>query len=59
MHTGTAQPGATFAWDFGDGAVSNVGPATLYTYDEPGTYTVTLTVIDATGTDATSVTVTV
>ncbi|TAE47633.1 MAG: PKD domain-containing protein, partial [Bacteroidetes bacterium] len=35
-------------WDFGDGNGSNV-PNPVYTYEEPGTYTVTLTVLDGNG----------
>ena len=38
----------TFQWDFGDGSGSNdVNP--VYTYNKPGNYTVTLTVVDDLG----------
>ncbi len=37
-----------FAWEFGDGAVSNQ-PNPAYTYQAPGTYMARLTVIDAQG----------
>ncbi|NNK81881.1 MAG: PKD domain-containing protein, partial [Flavobacteriaceae bacterium] len=36
---------ATYAWDFGDGSTSNLMEPT-HTYASPGTYTVTLTVVD-------------
>lgn len=39
---------ATFAWDFGDQGTANTADAT-HTYQNPGTYTVTLTVTDAAG----------
>ena len=38
----------SFHWDFGDGQEANV-QNTRHTYDNPGTYTATLTVTDATG----------
>ena len=38
----------TYKWDFGDGA-SGSGQITAHTYAEPGTYTVTLSVVDADG----------
>jgi len=40
-----------FEWDFGDGVTVDFMGAT-HVYDEPGTYTVTLTVIDRVGNDA-------
>ena len=38
----------TFHWDFGDGQEANV-QNTRHTYENPGTYTATLTITDATG----------
>ncbi|MEM1125757.1 MAG: PKD domain-containing protein [Bacteroidota bacterium] len=40
----------TYQWDFGDGSTSTQANPT-HTYDEPGTYTVTLTVTNEGGTD--------
>jgi hypothetical protein len=49
----------TFRWDFGDGS-SGEGKTVEHTYDEPGDYTVTLTVEDETGlTDSYKATVTI
>jgi len=50
----TADPGTTiqsYNWDFGDGSTpaQTTIPATSYYYSNPGTYTITLTVTDATG----------
>jgi len=49
----------SFAWDFGDGTTAT-GETVTQNYDEPGSYTVILTVTDAAGNSATdAVTVTV
>ena len=45
-HGGT--PPYTYHWDFGDGQEANV-QNTRHTYEDPGSYTATLTVTDATG----------
>jgi PKD repeat protein len=46
----------TFNWDFGDGSSGSSGDeqTVAHTYNEPGIYTVTLTVIDANGQEVTS-----
>ncbi len=36
-------------WQFGDGALDNGVPSTQYTYEEPGYYDVTLSVVDGNG----------
>ncbi|GGL37520.1 hypothetical protein GCM10009037_21330 [Halarchaeum grantii] len=41
-----------YAWRFGDGATAT-GVSTTHTYDAPGTYAATLTVVDAAGNRAT------
>jgi chitodextrinase len=38
----------SFAWDFGDGT-TDVGAIVVHTYEQPGDYTVTLTVMDNSG----------
>ncbi|MBR9920040.1 MAG: PKD domain-containing protein [Bacteroidetes bacterium] len=48
----------TWFWDFGDGTTST-DPNPEHTYDDPGTYTITLEVSNGCGTDVTSETVTV
>jgi 6-phosphogluconolactonase len=43
-------PIVTYAWSFGDGASKTTsGPTVAHTYDDKGTFTVTLTVTDAAG----------
>jgi len=50
-NTSTFQPGATFAWDFGNTLTSTAQNPTGICYNTAGTYTVILTVTDANGTD--------
>ena len=59
-----AAPDATYAWDFGNGDGDSAqegaaGEDVEEPYDQAGSYTVTLTVADSTGTASTSQTVTV
>ncbi len=46
----------THSWNWGDGAIQNLGllPTTSYTYPSPGNYTLTLTVTDTLGCTDTS-----
>ncbi len=53
----TAQPNATYGWDFGDGSTGS-GKTASHTYGASGTYTVTLTVTDAGGSSNKSLAVT-
>jgi PKD repeat protein len=54
------QPIAGYTWDFGDRSPSASGPTVQHTYNQAGTYDVTLTVTDDQGTpNTTSVQVTV
>ena len=46
-----------YNWDFGDGSTGS-GASPSHTYDEPGTYTVTLTVSNEAGEDTRTMTVT-
>ena len=51
-----AQPGTaivSWQWDFGD-QTSAIGPEAVHTYVDPGTYEVSLTVVDTVGASATS-----
>lgn len=58
--TSTALAGATLVWDFGGGTVVNGLPdSPRVDYPSPGSYTVTLTVTDAAGTDTTTTVITV
>lgn len=45
----TPSTGLTFAWQFGYGGSGSSSTSPTYTYNEPGLYTVTLTVTDANG----------
>jgi PKD repeat protein len=42
-------PPYTINWDFGDGSQESNRESVVHTFDEPGTYTVTMTVIDSVG----------
>lgn len=50
-NTSTFIAGATFAWDFGDGQSSTLQNPTNICYNNAGTFTVSLVVTDANGTD--------
>lgn len=50
-NTGTFAVGATFAWDFGNTVTSTLQNPTNICYPNPGSYTVSLTITDANGTD--------
>jgi PKD repeat protein len=51
--TATPTPGATYAWDFGDGTQGS-GQKVRHLYPKAGAYTITLTVTGADGTTASS-----
>ena len=55
----SAQSGATYSWDFGDGTASGSGVTATHTYGAAGTRTVTLTVTDPLGSSSVSHDVTV
>ena len=42
-------PPYAFDWDFGDGSQEGNRESVVHTFDEPGTYTVTMTVVDSVG----------
>ncbi|HEY3322248.1 MAG TPA: PKD domain-containing protein, partial [Planctomycetota bacterium] len=44
---------ASYSWDFGDGTPQGSGQIISKVYDQPGTYTVTLTITDAAGLSST------
>ncbi len=44
-----------YAWDMGDGSAAINGNPIVHSYSNPGTYNVTLTVIDAAGLNATAI----
>ncbi len=55
--SGSADPYSTikyYAWEMGDGSPTINGDPVVYAYSNPGTYNVTLTVIDAAGNNATT-----
>jgi PKD repeat protein len=54
-----AQPTATFSWTWGDGSAAGTGKTATHTYPTGGSYSVTLTVTDAGGSNSISKTVTV
>ena len=54
----TAQPSATYAWTFGDGSSAS-GLTVSHTYAAAGTYSVSLTVTDANGSNTATTSVTV
>ena len=41
--------GSTWAWDFGDGTLSNAGSVVAHAYSDPGVYPVQLTLVDSAG----------
>lgn len=45
---------ATYTWDFGDETAEGTGEKVTHTYTDAGTYTVTLTVTDRSGNEATA-----
>jgi PKD repeat protein len=53
--TNTSERGVSYEWDFGDGQISSEENP-VHTYDEPGEYSVTLTVTGTEGTPTASVT---
>jgi PKD repeat protein len=56
--TSSAEPAATYQWDFeDDGIVDATSPTTTFTYTEAGAYTARLTVTDATGSDSKTISV--
>lgn len=57
--SGSSSDPTEWNWDFGDGETSTDGPTVSHTYDDAGTYTVTLTVINLAGTDDVQYTVSV
>jgi PKD repeat protein/uncharacterized protein YraI len=44
-----SSPIASYEWDFGDGSSAAGGPQETHQYSAPGTYTATVTVVDANG----------
>ncbi len=51
--TAAEVPNVTYAWDFGDGAMGEGGPAITHCYDLAGTHDVTLTITSGDGCDGT------
>jgi PKD repeat protein len=58
ISNGNGETITAWAWEFGDGTTST-GPTTSHLYEGAGSYTVTLTVTTAAGTDSKSVTLVV
>ena len=55
----TGSGGATYSWTFGDGSASSVVENPDHTYNTAGTYNVSLTATNTTGSASTSQTITV
>ena len=47
--SGMGLEGSTWAWDFGDGTLSNAGSVVAHAYSDPGVYPVQLTLVDSAG----------
>jgi hypothetical protein len=42
-------PGGSYAWNFGDGSAPAIGPSVVHSFTKPGTFDVSLTVMDRGG----------
>lgn len=47
----------TYSWNMGDGSAPHTGATPTHTYEQPGTYTVTLTLSNSAGSDTESMTI--